>query len=537
MGSLKISASLAGRVLLLSPVLVAYGATAAAQSADSAVGDIVHSVVVQRADIFDPSELDKWYARIANGLHMLTKEYVIRRELLFEEKEPYDSARVAETARNLRALGIFRRVTIDTVRSDSGLIVRVQARDAWSTQADLRISSGGNDVAWLANLTDINVLGTGNRAGLQYRKDPDRTAVTALFGTNRFLGSGIAMNLFLDARSDGTIFSGGLAKPFRTLDTRSSWDLSGLLGDFTVLRFRNGDPQPAEVLRRRAELGRLSASWIVSGDRSRQWRTGLIGQLRRDDFVPDSAVPDPFPKSTTGAVGATATLVVPRFVVTHSVVGFGREEDVNIGTTASTILWAAPRAFGYERDGVGASIAFRTGMTIGEGYALAGIRASGLLTGAGLDSGTVTVGGTAAVKPWAHDVFVVHAEAGRQRDPTPGAEFDLGLSVGLRAFPAHSYTGTRMFYWSAEYRRIIASDLLGLFGVALAGLVDHGGAWFEGDPVRQGWDAGFGLRMGINRNPEPTAFRIDLVHRFETDRLSSGWVLSVGQGFPFSLAP
>ena len=143
----------AGCLWLLAPMALS------AQTVDTvlaAAPPLVQAIVIERADIFDDQELTKWYARVANGLHIMTRESVIRREILFRAGEPYDSALVAETERNLRGLGLFRRVTIDSIRSDSGLIVRVRARDSWTTQADVSISSGGGEVAYRVNLTEKN---------------------------------------------------------------------------------------------------------------------------------------------------------------------------------------------------------------------------------------------------------------------------------------------------------------------------------------------------------------------------------------------
>jgi hypothetical protein len=524
----------AGWLLVLAPM------TLSAQAVDSSLTvepPMVHAVVIERSDIFDAEDLTKWYARVANGLHIMTRESVIRREILFRAGEPYDSARVVETERNLRGLGIFRQVTIDTVSSDSGLVVRVRAHDAWSTQADVGISSGGGEVTYRLSLSDINFLGTGTRAGVAYRQDPDRTALSLAYGSRRLLGSDIALDVSLDARSDGTIFSGSVGRPFRSLDSRSAYNLFGVAGDFTVLRFRDGNPEPAQVLRRKLGLGRLGGVWTVKGDRRRQLQASLTGQLRRDDFVPDSAIPTPFPKTVTAAVGGAMTLVTPRFAVTRGVMGFGRQEDVNLTTSVTFGVWAAPEVLGYPVNGVGLSFGLRTGLPVGNGYLRFGADANGLFTGEGADSGTVVLGTTVALKPGARQVVFLHGEVGWQRNPTPGAEFDLGLAAGLRAFRAHAFTGTRMFYGSAEIRHVLTREALGLFGLALAVFTDYGGAWFQNEPRRSGWDAGFGIRGGVNRSNDVDAFRVDLVYRFPSDIMPPGWVLSLGRSLPFTLLP
>ena len=82
-------------------------------------------------------------ARFGNAIHTTTRRRVIERELLFAPGERFDSAKVAETARNLRALGIFRRVLIDSIHTDSGTVLRVTTKDGWSTRPQVDFSSTG----------------------------------------------------------------------------------------------------------------------------------------------------------------------------------------------------------------------------------------------------------------------------------------------------------------------------------------------------------------------------------------------------------
>src|SRR6266540_3822838 len=90
------------------------------EAANPAAAPVVRAIDIRRSDIFDPGEARGWLQRAANGLHYMTRDAIVRRELLFRAGEPYDSARVFESARNLRALGVFRDVSVDTVTSDSG---------------------------------------------------------------------------------------------------------------------------------------------------------------------------------------------------------------------------------------------------------------------------------------------------------------------------------------------------------------------------------------------------------------------------------
>jgi outer membrane protein assembly factor BamA len=178
--------------LLLPPCLKAQGSVDSVAAADPQL--IIRGVQLQRRDIFDPNE-KSWFARMANRLHFQTRPAVIRRELLFQVGQPYDSALVAESERNLRALGIFRKVQIDSVRTPTGLMLRVLTKDGWSTQADWRFRSTGGEVAFTIGLVESNLLGTASTAAIRYRNDPDRSSVALSFRRPRLFRGTVGLGL------------------------------------------------------------------------------------------------------------------------------------------------------------------------------------------------------------------------------------------------------------------------------------------------------------------------------------------------------
>jgi len=198
----------------------------------------------------------------------------------------------------------------------------------------------------------------------------------------------------------------------------------------------------------------------------------------------------------TGAFGPYLVWNRAKFLVTQGVFGFAREEDVDLGMTVRAGANLAPRAFGYERDGIAPLVTARVGAKIPGGFGFLEGLAGGMYTSAGLDSGVVQLAATGVVKPTRGHVGIVHVETGWIENPLPGAEFDLGLGSGPRAFRSHAFTGDRTVFATAEYRVTVADDFLGLVGLGIAGFVDHGGAWYAGTPRRLGWDAGLGLRLG-----------------------------------------
>jgi len=493
---------------------------------------IIRGVQLHRREIFDPNERS-WLARMANRLHFQTRPAIIRRELLFQVGEPYDSALVAESERNLRALGIFRRVQIDSVRTPTGLMLRVLTKDGWSTQADWRFRSTGGEVAFTIGLVETNLLGTASTAAVRYRKDPDRSTVALLFRRPRmFLGT-VGLGLQYENRSDGRMGAIAIDRPFFALTSLRAFRFEAEDHRERVLRFFEGQKVALDTLSRRFSRVRASSAWAVHASSAGYLRVGLMGQVQRDAFKPEASTA-PFSKTVTGSLGPYLVGNRARFIVTRGYAGFAREEDVDIGLTVRVGLQLAPQAFGYERDGIGPSVNGRVGATLPGGFAYVDVGANGLYSGAGLDSGSVQLAGTVVLQPAPRHVAVMHIEGGWLRNPVPGEEFDLGLGSGPRAFGSHAFTGDRSIFATAEYRYTVVDNLGGVVGLGIAGFVDHGGAWYAGSRRRVGWDAGVGLRVGASRSSDTPALRFDLARRFANDAEPSGWVLTVGKGFAFT---
>ena len=127
---------------------------------------VLAAVEIQRNDIFDPDETRGWVAPAGElAAHPDPRERRATRGAAGAGL-PFDSAQAEETARNLRGLGIFRRVQLDTATTDSGLVARVLTKDAWSTQLDFGFHSTGNKVLYSLEVREQNLLGTGTAPGV-----------------------------------------------------------------------------------------------------------------------------------------------------------------------------------------------------------------------------------------------------------------------------------------------------------------------------------------------------------------------------------
>ena len=131
-------------------------------------------VILERNNIFSPEEVaaaggaERVLRRAMNGLHVGTREHIVRRELLFAAGDAYDPADLAETERNLRRLGFLnnvRVVAVDTL-DDGTVDVMVSTRESWTLQANVGFSlaaSYNQRDGYYDNLAGGDALGELNR--------------------------------------------------------------------------------------------------------------------------------------------------------------------------------------------------------------------------------------------------------------------------------------------------------------------------------------------------------------------------------------
>ncbi len=489
----------------------------------------IDTVIVVTHDVFDESEAERNLVfALVNGLRFKTRPGIVRRELLFAPGDRYDPDRIAESERNLRRLGIFRDVTIDTFRVERRLAVRVETRDGWSTQLRLNGRSTGGEFTWSAGLLERNFLGTATLVGASYRDDPDRTALTLRGRIDRLLGTRALVEGSYDDRSDGEVAQWLVGIPFRAFQDRRGFELWGEAGTHRVLRFRDGSLE--DSLQRRTLVHRLvlAAAPYTSG--RGYLRVGLAAQFKRETYTRFVRAPA---DSSSGAVGVGLEWLKARFLVVTHYSGFAREEDLDLSTGGRLQLWVAPTELGYDELGIGPGVELQTGATLGSGFAKLQLKANALFTERGIDTARVWAGITLGARWFGRQATVFHLEAATQRGLPPGSEIDLGHGVGPRAFGSHAFTGDRSVWATLEHRWFAWDEVLGLLGVGFAAFFDYGGAWYADQPARLGGNVGLGLRLGATRATVSNVGRIDLAYRFGQGWHGSRWVVSVGRSYTF----
>ncbi len=95
----------------------------------------VGSLHIQRVNVFDTLDPrdDNFIGTFVNSLHVVTRDRVIRRELLLNEGDPFSMPLLEESERNLRKLGFIADpvVSVDSL-ADGSVRINVRTQDKWT---------------------------------------------------------------------------------------------------------------------------------------------------------------------------------------------------------------------------------------------------------------------------------------------------------------------------------------------------------------------------------------------------------------------
>ena len=503
-----------------------------ARPPDRLTAQTVDTIVVDNHNVFDAGDGPGFVAHLANALHVTTRAAVIRRTLLLDAGDRYDSAQATESERALRALSIFRQVKIDTTRLDGRLALRVFTADGWSTKPQTNFSSAGGSVRWELGMVEQNFLGTATTLAAVYKHNPDRTGLDLQYLSPHFFARRAILAGEYTGYSDGKRGMWQMGLPF--YETAARWSLltDGEAADQRVLLFRDG--AHSDTTQRRALRVGVTAGYALRASSRAYLRVWAGAQWRREDFADSGTVP--FPHSTSGAAGAGMEVGHARFAVLEHFNSYARREDQDLSQLLRLGVWAAPRAWGYDgaHAGLGPELKAQGSALWRGGFAVLRAAGHGIYAGPGLDSGRVQLALTVASQALPRQAWIVHAEGGVARRASPGGEFDLwNDQTGPRLFGAHEFTGTRMSWLAVEDRILVVDEVSDLVGVGVAPFVDWGGAWYADERPRQGGDAGLALRLGPTRSVRGDVAEIAVGARFGQGFSGSRWAIAIRKGVEF----
>lgn len=491
-----------------------------------AAGAVVGKVTVVVGDVFDTSleGESSWLYRTANRLHIETRPSVIRDQLLFEEGDPYNHRLVRETERNLRARGYLYDANIVPVAWDGHAVdLEVRTRDVWTLNPGVSFSRKGGENTFGVQLQEDNLLGNGQRIGIQWDDNVDRQSIGLSFFDPHFMHSFTQLGLAYADADDGSTKMLQLNRPFYALDVRRAGGIHLIDDERNHARYALG--------KNVGEFEQLTEYYEVSGGRSRglqgrwvrRWTFGAA--YDRDRFAPDPDEPlgGPLPQDRELVYPWVGfELVEDSFEERVNQDQIRRTEDVLVGLRASARLGYAAEALGSDRNAVIASAYVQDGADLGERQSVFGsVSASGRLESGELVNGVLAAEGRYYRSTSRNSKFYAAVSGAVTEQLDTELQLLLGGDNGLRGYPLRYQAGTARALFTVEQRYYTGWYPFRLFHVGAAAFFDMGRTWgrdvtgLESSGLLK--DVGVGLRLGSSRSSFGNVVHIDLAFPLDGD--------------------
>ncbi len=490
----------------------------------------ISTVEIRTTDVFSEAEAaQKFFLyRLANSLHIKTKARFIEEQLLFRPGDPLRPEILAETERNLRAFGLFRRAS---VRAEGTRVV-VETADAWTLLLRGSLSNKGGVTEYSIGAEEYNLLGLGMQFGFGFEQETDRTSRSAFFVDPNALAPHAIFRIDVADLSDGQRFAVAYGRPFYALEV--PWALEGLVNrsDFDTKLYAGGEEAATWAQRQRVAL--FSGGKRISGDVTGVDR--LLGSIEWNEvrLRPKAGPPPPdTPASDRRFLFFSAGFehAGSEWITRRQVDQIERDEDFNLATSLRGEVGISPS---FDDRGVAGRLLanLQSGTSFPMGFALFTGTGSTRLQG-GFQNATVSADarGYVLTGPWAF-VGRLGTLVGWRLDPED--QIALDGATGMRGYRLHAVEGNRRLVANAEARVLIVPEIFSLLSFGLAAFGDAGYSWGDPDGSWRLADAGVGLRIGITRASKNSLVRIDVARVLHPDPLGrTGWLVSFASGQAF----
>lgn len=516
---------LAGLMTLVASLSVAEDTLPSVDDLES-MGAVIGEITYDKKNVFDttqPGE-NKSLFRLANRWHIITRDSVIRHQLLFRPGDRFSGRLIAESERLLRQNSYLYDAKIEPVRYEDGVVdIRVRTRDLWTLMPGFSVSRSGGENRSQVTLSERNLLGRGVSLRLKYRDDVDRESLSFQYFDKNLGRSWTSLFLDLADNSDGHTTDVRVVRPFYALDTRESAGVT-FYDDSREVSFYELGNEAAEYAAD-TDLHSAFIGWSA-GLRDgwvRRWTAGVVHDERHFTSVINGTLPLLIPVDRTLVYPFIGIeLLQDKFESTSNRDQIGRTEDFYLGARLSASLGYASKNLGSDRE----SLVYRFAASRGFGS----IEKKALILSSSV-SGRVDDGSTvnseialnARYYRQVSDkrLFFMTLDGSHGRNLDLDNIVDLGGDNGLRGYPLRYQTGNSKLLFTAEQRYFTDWYPFKLARVGGAIFADVGRTWGDSPLGTQpvGWlkDVGFGLRLVPTRSSGRDVIHIDIAFPLDGD--------------------
>ena len=487
---------------------------------------VIGTITLVRMNVFDTSQKseNKSLYRLANRLHIVTRESTLLAQLLFRQGDMYSRRVLDESERILRSNEYLYDAKISISSYTDGVVqIVVWTQDLWTLVPDISLSrSGGENKTGFA-ISEKNLLGYGSEVRVSWAETVDRQSTSFLFFDRNLLKSRTSLLARVSDNSDGNVHRLRVLRPFFALDSRWAAGTDILDADFEDQFYYLGDAV--------AEYREQTEYYTLHGGRSkglqdgwaRRWTLGMVFDDRQFSQVTDGTLRPLIPEDRRLVYPYVGMeLLEDNFTTTTNRDQIGRTEDFFLGARLTANLGFASENFGSDRDALIYSVGVNRGF---------GSVEKKLLLLSSMISGRAEESHSADTR--FHVNARYYSQQSKRRlfhimfDGTWGQNLDLdrllelGGDSGLRGYPLRYQTGDSRVLISIEERFFTDWYPFRLIRVGFAVFADVGRTWGENPAggTSLGWlkDVGFGLRLAPTRSGSNKVFHIDLAFPLDGD--------------------
>jgi hypothetical protein len=480
-------------------------------------GTTIDRMVYERLGILEPVPTGPvgFVARLAEDLHVRTRESTVRRHMLLARGDRWSESLARESERALRALDIFDRVWIDARRTGDSTVATVHTRDSWTTSPEFTLERGGGRTYGSIGLRERNLLGRGQTIAFSYREAPEGISRSLDVSDPSVGGTRVRAAIGAANGTSGVFNVYAVERPFYAEDTRYAFGVRAERADNQVRLYSVGIqvaefPRLLDRLEAYAGMGRRFGPSIVRLTASWWMQDRVLGEA--------VVVPGAPPEFATAEEDLSLRRLAlearwwrPRFAERTRVDGLTGVEDIDLSTLVAITGGGSLEALGSTADEgyLGARLAIGgSRRRLGFGW----VRGSGSMR---LTDGPQEATGRVDAR-WVNQAIprhtlVVAVLAAGGYNTAPDFQLVVGGLSGLRAHGVHALSGDRLWRWNAESRWLVGREMFQMLSVGAAAFWDAAITRGRGSgDLPWQHDAGFGLRLALPGSAVTRVARFDI---------------------------
>lgn len=486
--------------------------------------------------------------RTLNALHHTTQDFVIRREMLLKEGDPYVKVILDETARNMRQrmplqLSLILIVPVKGSTPDK-VGVLVVTKDIWSLRAsfEMAVTPGGIENFVLVP-QETNLFGLHHTVQTRFQMQPESYTLGAGYRVPRFgrswIGASASANIILNRRSgspEGSSVSLATGQPLYSTRAKWAWTAEAGYSDGVARRYVNAHVQGFDARATPGVRDGIPFEYKSSTQTAQVGVTRSFGWALKNNFglslnasrahyeTFDLSNFDPLAVAEfeRRALPRGETRVYPSlgwstfkndFLRTLNIATLALQEDYRLGHEVSVALYPVSRAFGSTRDFIGLSAKASYAVAMGDGLAGASIATVNENQDGIIKDGSITLSAGAVTPRFRLGRFVINATGINRYKNYLNARTFAGGDDRLRGYPSNFFFGKDAIFYNFEFRSRPVQIMNLQLG--LAAFYDVGDATTAWHRLRPKQSVGVGLRTLIPQLNR-IVFRLDFA--FPMDR-------------------